>query len=122
MILSVLYVWCQLNKDQIVSFWFGTRFKVIFFGYFFNNLTKYFVLFGICYSFVMRVISPCVCTLGKGEDLVLALSMCFVVCVFEVEYKNYYFEMGTCSVMLLICKLNLVLLFCRIINGSQYCY
>ena len=28
MILSVLYVWCQLNKDQIVSFWFGTRFKV----------------------------------------------------------------------------------------------
>ena len=28
MILSVLYVWCQLNKDMVVSFWFGTRFKV----------------------------------------------------------------------------------------------
>lgn len=28
MILSVLYVWCQLNKDMIVSFWFGTQFKV----------------------------------------------------------------------------------------------
>jgi hypothetical protein len=28
MVLSVLYVWCQLNKDQIVSFWFGTQFKV----------------------------------------------------------------------------------------------
>ena len=28
MILSVLYVWCQLNKDQIVQFWFGTQFKV----------------------------------------------------------------------------------------------
>ncbi|XP_066257380.1 derlin-1 [Euwallacea similis] len=30
MILSVLYVWCQLNKDVIVTFWFGTRFKAVF--------------------------------------------------------------------------------------------
>lgn len=30
MILSVLYVWCQLNKDMIVSFWFGTRFKAMY--------------------------------------------------------------------------------------------
>ncbi|XP_023024586.1 derlin 1 [Leptinotarsa decemlineata] len=30
MILSVLYVWCQLNKDTIVTFWFGTRFKAIY--------------------------------------------------------------------------------------------
>jgi len=30
MVLSVLYVWCQLNKDVIVTFWFGTRFKAIF--------------------------------------------------------------------------------------------
>lgn len=30
MILSVLYVWCQLNKDTIVSFWFGTRFKALY--------------------------------------------------------------------------------------------
>ena len=28
MILSVLYVWCQLNKDTVVQFWFGTQFKV----------------------------------------------------------------------------------------------
>lgn len=28
LIMSVLYVWAQLNKDMIVSFWFGTRFKV----------------------------------------------------------------------------------------------
>jgi len=28
MILSVLYIWCQFNKDQIVQFWFGTQFKV----------------------------------------------------------------------------------------------
>lgn len=27
MVLSVLYVWCYLNKDVIVNFWFGTRFK-----------------------------------------------------------------------------------------------
>lgn len=30
MILSVLYVWCQLNKDVIVNFWFGTRFKAMY--------------------------------------------------------------------------------------------
>lgn len=30
MILSVLYVWCQLNKDQIVQFWFGTQFKAMY--------------------------------------------------------------------------------------------
>lgn len=28
MVMSVLYVWAQFNKDTIVSFWFGTRFKV----------------------------------------------------------------------------------------------
>lgn len=30
MILSVLYVWCQLNKDTIVQFWFGTQFKAMY--------------------------------------------------------------------------------------------
>lgn len=30
MILSVLYVWCQCNKDQIVTFWFGTQFKAMY--------------------------------------------------------------------------------------------
>lgn len=28
LIMSVLYVWAQLNRDMVVSFWFGTRFKV----------------------------------------------------------------------------------------------
>ncbi|KAM3613714.1 uncharacterized protein V6R79_004133 [Siganus canaliculatus] len=27
LIMSVLYIWAQLNKDTIVTFWFGTRFK-----------------------------------------------------------------------------------------------
>ncbi|XP_068613580.1 derlin-1 [Brachionichthys hirsutus] len=27
LIMSVLYVWAQFNKDMIVTFWFGTRFK-----------------------------------------------------------------------------------------------
>ncbi|KAF3691619.1 Derlin-1 [Channa argus] len=27
LVMSVLYVWAQFNKDTIVSFWFGTRFK-----------------------------------------------------------------------------------------------
>jgi len=30
MVLSVLYVWCQFNKDQIVQFWFGTQFKAMY--------------------------------------------------------------------------------------------
>ncbi|UYV67712.1 DERL1 [Cordylochernes scorpioides] len=30
MVLSVLYVWCQLNRDVVVSFWFGTRFKAMY--------------------------------------------------------------------------------------------
>ncbi|CAG7817062.1 unnamed protein product [Allacma fusca] len=30
MVLSVLYVWCQLNKDVTVNFWFGTQFKAMY--------------------------------------------------------------------------------------------
>lgn len=30
MVMSVLYVWCQLNKDVVVTFWFGTRFKAMY--------------------------------------------------------------------------------------------
>ena len=26
-IMSVIYVYCMINQEQIVSFWFGTRFK-----------------------------------------------------------------------------------------------
>merc|ERR1719228_472505 len=31
MVMSILYVWCQLNKDTIVNFWFGTQFKHMYF-------------------------------------------------------------------------------------------
>ncbi|CAL8289034.1 unnamed protein product [Merluccius merluccius] len=30
LIMSVLYVWAQLHKETIVSFWFGTRFKACY--------------------------------------------------------------------------------------------
>jgi len=30
LILSVLYIWCQLNKEAIMSFWFGTQFKAMY--------------------------------------------------------------------------------------------
>lgn len=30
LILSVLYIWCQINKDTIVQFWFGTQFKAMY--------------------------------------------------------------------------------------------
>lgn len=29
-ILSAVYVWCQINRDQIVTFWFGIRFKAAY--------------------------------------------------------------------------------------------
>jgi len=28
MVIAILYVWCNANADVIVSFWFGTKFKV----------------------------------------------------------------------------------------------
>ncbi|XP_045595944.1 derlin-1 [Procambarus clarkii] len=30
MVLVVIYVWCQLNKDTIVTFWFGLQFKAMY--------------------------------------------------------------------------------------------
>lgn len=30
MVLSVVYVWCRLNPDEIVDFWFGLQFKAIY--------------------------------------------------------------------------------------------
>lgn len=30
LVLSVLYVWCQVNKDTIVQFWFGMQFKAMY--------------------------------------------------------------------------------------------
>jgi len=30
MVMSVLYIWCQLNRDTIVQFWFGTQFKAMY--------------------------------------------------------------------------------------------
>ncbi len=30
MILSVMYIWCQLNKEVIMQFWFGMQFKAMY--------------------------------------------------------------------------------------------
>ena len=30
LVLAVLYIWCQLNKDVIVNFWFGSQFKAMY--------------------------------------------------------------------------------------------
>uniref|UniRef100_D3TNC1 Derlin n=1 Tax=Glossina morsitans morsitans TaxID=37546 RepID=D3TNC1_GLOMM len=30
LVVAVTYVWCHLNKDVIVTFWFGSRFKAIY--------------------------------------------------------------------------------------------
>lgn len=31
MVLAIVYVWCNANADVIVSFWFGTKFKAMYF-------------------------------------------------------------------------------------------
>lgn len=30
MVLAALYVWCQLNRDVVVQFWFGLQFKAVY--------------------------------------------------------------------------------------------
>jgi len=30
LVICVIYIWCQLNPDTIVQFWFGTQFKAVF--------------------------------------------------------------------------------------------
>ncbi|KAH8298112.1 hypothetical protein KR018_006980 [Drosophila ironensis] len=30
LVMAITYIWCQLNKDVTVSFWFGTRFKAMY--------------------------------------------------------------------------------------------
>lgn len=30
LVLSVLYIWCQINRDMIVQFWFGMQFKAMY--------------------------------------------------------------------------------------------
>lgn len=54
MILSVLYVWCQLNKDVIVNFWFGTRFKAMYLPW--VLLAFNFILSGAMFSLVGIVV------------------------------------------------------------------
>lgn len=31
LVMSVIYVWCQLNKDAMITFWFGMTFKAMYF-------------------------------------------------------------------------------------------
>lgn len=30
LVVAITYIWCQLNKDVIVNFWFGSRFKAVY--------------------------------------------------------------------------------------------
>jgi len=30
MVMVVIYIWCQLNQDVVVTFWFGTQFKAMY--------------------------------------------------------------------------------------------
>lgn len=30
LVMTVLYIWCQLNKEVVVNFWFGTSFKAMY--------------------------------------------------------------------------------------------
>lgn len=55
MVMSILYVWCQLNKDAIVNFWFGTQFKAMYLPWvlFAFNLIiagEYFLKYVFCFT------------------------------------------------------------------------
>jgi len=39
----VLYIWCMINPDEIVSFWFGTKFKVLI-NHIFQSIQQTFLL------------------------------------------------------------------------------
>ena len=44
MVMSVLYVWCQINRDEVVVFWFGVQFKAMYLPW---------VLFGLNFLFLL---------------------------------------------------------------------
>ena len=44
MVMSVLYVWCQINRDQVVVFWFGVQFKAMYLPWVIFGLTFVFLL------------------------------------------------------------------------------
>lgn len=66
LIMSVLYVWAQFNKETVVSFWFGTRFKVPR-----RFLTDTFDLLKRTSRFtaISKHITPRVCNVMDGEHV-----------------------------------------------------
>ena len=44
MVMSILYVWCQINRDEVVIFWFGDQFKAMYLPW---------VLFGLNFLFLL---------------------------------------------------------------------
>ena len=54
MVMSILYVWCQINKDTIVTFWFGTQFKAMYLPWVLFGMK--FIMSGIIISIKPRVV------------------------------------------------------------------
>eukprot|EP00116_Pleurobrachia_bachei_P008345 sb/3468607/ len=57
LVISVLYVWCQVNHETVVQFWFGTQFKAMYLPW---ALAGFNVLLGgkysTCFSGMMELI------------------------------------------------------------------
>ncbi|EDV18822.1 uncharacterized protein TRIADDRAFT_51239 [Trichoplax adhaerens] len=70
MVLSVLYVWCQVNRDVIVQFFFGTQFKAMY-------LPWVFAIFNI----VIR---------GSGKDELIGIFVGHVYFFLVFKYPQEY--------------------------------
>lgn len=68
LILSVLYIWCQVNKDMVVNFWFGTRMKAVYLPW---------VLFG--FNFILR---------GGGFEELLGILVGHLYYILTITYPQ----------------------------------
>lgn len=62
LVVAVTYIWCQLNKEVIVNFWFGSRFKAIYLPWVLAGMELIFQGYGIgSHKYVFKyIISTCV--------------------------------------------------------------
>ena len=82
-----MYVWCQLNRDTVVTFWFGSQFKAIYLPW---------VLVG--FNFIIK---------GGGFLELLGIAVGHLYCVFKYP-QNYSRTMLVITDLTIIVKVTLL--------------
>lgn len=97
MVLSVLYVWCQLHKDVIVSFWFGTRFKAMYLPWVllaFNVIISggwvYSLICNYPHKYLIKILQASA-VLIWFEYFFFCQEKIVIVLNFYIEHKNWLF-------------------------------